>query len=521
MRVLLKIVKGPMAGKEFSFKEHDTFLFGRSSTAICCLPDDPYVSRNHFLLEINPPDCQLRDLGSKNGTYVNGKKYGKRTADVPIDVSFRESGDDIQMDAPAETELNDGDVIEVGETKLTLSIEMDVSCVDCGVEIPHQKKDKAAWLAGTYICSKCRQLQLNKLKKPHRLITIDEKPKIDLMSLQTPKIYCAQCGKDVSHKFGAKGRRGDVKYVCNACRKKIKQDPVDIIYKILKKAGLANIGSDAKTPSFPDYEVLRKLGEGAMGEVYLGRHKQKGQLVALKVMIPKVAVGTKAIEWFQREAEIANQLKHPNIVEFYEQGYAGGIFFFSMEYVDGIDVQNLLKSNRGKIPINDACSIICQVLDALEYAHNKNIVHRDLKPPNILLSGKSTNWVAKVSDFGLAKNFAQAGLSGMTMTGQIAGTMPFMPPEQITNYKFVKPASDIYAIGATLYNMITGQMVHDFPRHKDPLLIILQEPIIPVRKRDKRIPKALSNVIEKALERKPYKRYKTAEKMKIALENSL
>jgi serine/threonine-protein kinase len=513
MQVVLKVTEGKMRGKEFSFDEHDTFLFGRSPDARCCLPDDPFVSRNHFLLEINPPECRLRDLGSLNGTYVNGVKYGGRTTEEPIDITARAPNI-----ASSEILLNDGDVVKVGETVMEVSINMDITCVECGKEIPGDQIASSTWIGDTHICSNCRQIEIEKAKQKEKDRIEKIKPKVTPKPI--PRVFCSNCGKDVTDEVGARGT-GTVDYICKTCQIQAKEDPAALILKILLEAGIDGGRPEAKAPSFPNYEVIKKLGEGGMGAVYLGKNKKSGQLAALKVMISKVAADPKSVDRFQREAEVAAKLKHPNIVQFYEQGYAGGIFYFAMEYVEGTDVQNLIISYGGKIPCKEASQIICQTLNALEYAHNQGMVHRDLKPPNILLGGRQNNWTAKVSDFGLAKNFTQAGLSGMTVMGEVAGSMPFMPPEQVANYKFVKPASDIFAIGATLYIMILGQVIHDFPKNKDPLLVILQDPIIPVRKRDKNIPKDLAEVIERALEHKPENRFKTAGEMKKALEKTL
>jgi serine/threonine protein kinase len=157
----------------------------------------------------------------------------------------------------------------------------------------------------------------------------------------------------------------------------------------------------------------------------------------------------------------------------------------------------------------------------MEYAHSKNFVHRDLKPQNILLSGRDRNWKAKVADLGLAKSFVQAGYSGMTATGSFGGSFPFMPREQITNFKYTKPVSDVWSIGATLYYMLTAQFPRDFRRGQDPMEVILHGKIVPVRERDPNVPPQVAKVIDRSLSNKTNKRYQNAGEMRKALEKVL
>ena len=162
-----------------------------------------------------------------------------------------------------------------------------------------------------------------------------------------------------------------------------------------------------------------------------------------------------------------------------------------------------------------------QSLKGLSYAHGKNIVHRDLKPSNILLEESEGNWVAKICVLGVGKNFQQAGFSGMTLTGAVAGTYPFMPREQVTNFKYFKPVGDVWGMGATFYNMLTGQFPRDFKRGKDPMEIILHGSVVNIRKRDPSIPKKVADVIDCALDDNIKNRYQTAGEFRKALERVL
>jgi serine/threonine protein kinase len=249
--------------------------------------------------------------------------------------------------------------------------------------------------------------------------------------------------------------------------------------------------------NIPDYEVERKLGEGGMGAVYLVRHKQTGKRAALKVMLAKVAVNERSRQDFMREIETTRALRHPHIVEFLDQGATGNAFYFLLEFCAGGSLADLLQRRSGRLPLAEAGPLMLQVLAGLAFAHERGFVHRDLKPQNILLTSQAKPWTAKVADLGLAKNFTQAGLSGMTATGSYGGTYPFMAREQLTNFKFAKPVTDVWAMGATLYVMLTGQYPRE-SRSPDPIMAILQGRIVPIRERDATIPKRVAEVIDRS-----------------------
>ena len=162
-----------------------------------------------------------------------------------------------------------------------------------------------------------------------------------------------------------------------------------------------------------------------------------------------------------------------------------------------------------------------QVLRGLEHAHGMNVVHRDLKPENILLNQSSQGWIAKVSDFGLSKNFQKAGFSGMTATGSYSGTYPYMPREQLTNFKYIQPVSDIWSIGATFYKLLCGQLPREFSPGKDPMEVILHGPIVPLRERKSQIPEQVARVIDRAVAKETKDRFQTAAEMRQALARAI
>ncbi|WYM00594.1 MAG: protein kinase domain-containing protein [Gloeotrichia echinulata DVL01] len=296
--------------------------------------------------------------------------------------------------------------------------------------------------------------------------------------------------------------------------------------------GLAE-GGDKNLSAIRGYNIVKLLGKGGFGEVYLAQHHNSGDFLALKVMLPAVAANESAVERFLRETENTKALQHPHVVKLIDYGYADAIFFFTMEYCNSGSVADLIEQQGGKLSIDIAVPIILQVLDGLEYAHQaelpyiklanggfgkgKGLVHRDLKPSNIFLSNIDGKIIAKVGDYGLAKAFDLAGLSGQTLTGTQAGTPAFMPRQQLLDFKYARPEVDVWAAAACLYNMLTGSFPRDFTG--DPFLAILQNNPVPIRQRDVNIPQALAEVIDLALVEKPEIYFKTAAEFKQALLN--
>ncbi len=190
-----------------------------------------------------------------------------------------------------------------------------------------------------------------------------------------------------------------------------------------------------------------------------------------------------------------------------------GRFYFALEYCSGGSVEGLRRRMGGRVPLPSALRIAKDALEGLAAAHEKGFVHRDLKPDNVLLdeSGK-----ARLADFGLAKSFQQAGLSGMTATGAVAGTFQFMAREQLTSYRQARPSTDVWSMAATLYFLMTGQYPRDFG-DRDPLAVILRGGVVPLRQRDPSLPEDLGVLIDRALDDEPARRFPTAREFAAAL----
>lgn len=430
MRVTLRVVAGPQTGRVFTFDQHETFMIGRSEDSHFCLPHDRFFSRHHCILEIAPPQTFLRDLGSTNGTFVNG---------IRVETAH----------------LKNGDRIQGGETVLEVEVTADQTDIHSSVPQFHPQTEPS-------------------------LVTIQ----------------CLNCGIPAQ----AEVSRPDAKlsYVCDNCREILKKNPQPI----------------------PGYNMIRVLGQGGMGSVMLAQAEKDGRPVAIKTLLPEVAVSEQSLARFMREIEVAATLQHPNIVRYIEHGTHNGIVYLVTEFVNGMDASKLAKHRGGKMSYQEVVKIIEQTLAALDFAHNLGFVHRDIKEQNILIEGNFPNYRAKLTDFGLAKSFKQTGMSGVTMVGDVAGTIAYMPPEQVRDFKEVRPPSDIYAVGMTAYSLLTGAHALDIsPRAgiSETVKAIFEKPIIPISRRIPDIPIRVSAVIETAIAKQVELRWRTAGEMREAL----
>ena len=407
-------------------------------------------------LDINPPAIRIRDFGSKNGTYINGKKIGQRKEN-----QTPEEGAKIKF---PEYDLKHDDEIKLDSTVFVVGIESNSISQDtpnfppANYDANHQKH------------------------------------------YQTPQVVQAL--------------------------------NVPNFLEYIKRLIALAAGGDKKLLAIRNFQIVKSLGKGGFGEVYLAQNKHSGNFFALKVMLPAVASHDWAVQMFMREIENTKVLRHKNIVKLFDYGCSENIFFFTMEYCEAGTVADLMKKYGGRLSADIALPIIIQVLDGLEYAHNAEIpnvklrkggfakgvglVHRDLKPSNIFLSYGKDELTAKIGDYGLAKAFDLAGLSGQTLTGNKGGTPVLMCRQQLLDYKYAKPEVDVWAAAACLYYMLTGYYPRNFTT-SDPYLAVLQNDPVPIRHRNRNIPKQLAQIIDFALQEKPEIPVKKAVDLKQAL----
>ena len=276
----------------------------------------------------------------------------------------------------------------------------------------------------------------------------------------------------------------------------------------------------SERPALESVKILSKIGEGAMGAVYLAENEEDKTKVAVKVVTLPASVDQKSRELFLREMKILKSLDHPNIVRYLKEENRGNVFCFVMEYSDGGSLTDLLRRSGGRLTVPEAIRIMRQLLSGMAYAHDRGLVHRDIKPANIVLHHADDGVLhAKICDFGLAKNFDRAGLSGLTTTNTFGGTLDFMPREQLTDYKYVRPPSDVWSLGAVFYHMLTGSLPRHAPEITDPIRKVLESRIVPLAERISSVSAELSAICKKSLEVDPKKRFRNAREFLEALSS--
>lgn len=259
------------------------------------------------------------------------------------------------------------------------------------------------------------------------------------------------------------------------------------------------------------FEIKRVLGNGAMGEVYLGVDPSIGREVAIKTILPAAAQGGEAKERFAREARAAGVLNHPNLVTIYEFGEDQGVLYIAMEFVRGHDLEELLRDQS--LTRSEALEVLAQVCDGLGFAHRQQIVHRDIKPTNVRVQRDGKRLVAKVMDFGVAK----ISNSDMTATGMVMGTVSYMAPEYIRTGK-PDPRSDLFAVGVMLYECLSGRKPFSGDTTPTVLYKIVNEAPEPIEtERLQGISPAIRTVLDRALCKNPDERHQTAEELAKAL----
>ena len=256
---------------------------------------------------------------------------------------------------------------------------------------------------------------------------------------------------------------------------------------------------------FGDYELLDEIGRGGMGVVYRARQKSLDREVAVKMILAGSLADEESIDRFYAEAQAVGQLRHPNIVQIYEVGQHKGYHFFSMDYIEGQSLSEVMRSRS--LTAKECAAYVKTIAEAVHNAHEAGIIHRDLKPANILTDATAQ---PLITDFGLAKRIKDDSV--MTGTGKIMGTPSYMPPEQISSgNEPISPASDTYALGAILYELLTGRPPFRGESSMDTMLQVLeQEPVAP-RVLAPQLDIDLETIALKCLEKIPSQRYESAQ----------
>ena len=458
MKVTIAVTRPHDSASIVEIVEPRGLIIGRAADASIRIAHDRYVSRRHVFLEVAPPHCRLRDLSSTNPPLVNGHKV-------------------------SECELHDGDVIDLGRTRLRIAIDARPPDLEPSIERPP--------------------------------------PPPRVPSGASVAARCTECGNDLGAIADADGRAGELgSAALYACAHHLEAET----------AGGQQVGP---------YAVVRALGEGSMGTVSLVHHPETGRLWALK-RIHDLGNPT-LVKRFAREVRLMQQVVHPNVLRCVDTGVdKDGRPYVVTEYAPGGALEDLVRRSGGPLEPADAMALVRGVLAGVEHLHALGIVHRDIKPSNILLRGDT----AKLGDFGIAKSYANAGGTSYTRPGTRMGTLMFMPPEQIRDAAGARETADLYAVGVTLYYLLTGHFSFDFPspaeaaagaagwndvdaaldallrhrRARHPFFVILEQEPIPIRERAPMLSEELAAVVDRAVRKEPGERFESARAFAAALE---
>ena len=271
--------------------------------------------------------------------------------------------------------------------------------------------------------------------------------------------------------------------------------------------------SKAAAHQIPGYKIIGKLGAGAMAVVYKARQLSLNRIVAIKILPKRFSENPEYVERFYKEGQAAGKLNHPNIVQAFDVGEAGGYHYFVMEYVEGKTIADDLAQGN-VFSESEALEIIIQVARALEHAHACNLIHRDVKPKNIMINSSGT---VKLADMGLARGMSDIE-AAQSEEGKAYGTPYYIAPEQIRGKIDIDGRADIYGLGATFYNMVTGRVPFMADNSADVMRKHLREKLIPPDHINTSLSAGVSEVIEIMMAKKRENRYSSVEELLVDLE---
>lgn len=259
------------------------------------------------------------------------------------------------------------------------------------------------------------------------------------------------------------------------------------------------------------YEIIDKVGSGGMADVYKAKDQRLNRFVAIKVLKPEYSSDKSFVNKFRGEAQSAAGLSHPNIVNVYDVGDDGGLHFIVMELVEGITLKRFIE-RKGKLEIKEAVGIGIQIAQGMEAAHDNHIIHRDIKPQNIIISRDGK---VKVTDFGIAK-----ATNSNTITSNAMGSVHYLSPEQARG-GYSDEKSDIYSLGVTLYEMLSGKVPFAGDNTVSVALLHIQGEAMPLRELDPEIPVSIDKIVQKCMQKKPERRYHSASELIADLKRAI
>ena len=459
--LILKFQSGSRSGESVLLSYGQSFLVGNEQHAEIQL-DDRGVSRQHCKFVPEDGGWVIEDLKSTNGTLINGRQLGGRDATVASYIH----------------RLRTGDVVQIGEATFVAELEVQV---ENGTEIIQYHGNFEG-------------------------IPVTEQLRV-VPNLQSA-VGSGDQKETVLHASDTSGNLPSQETKLPSQLSPTRQIPDLFPF----------LGEEVLPRRFGNYVLRRVLGSGGMGKVYLAHpHEDQKKLVAIKFLKPQIDQTVQDRARFLREMEISLSLQHPAIVSSCESGDENGQLYIVMEYCSGGNLYELMKRSA-PLSLRRAIRLLNRLLSGLEHAHDNGIVHRDLKPPNILLrkldNGK---YEPKISDFGLAKSYLNAGNSDMTVAGSIGGSWAYMPREQLTNFRFVSPESDVWSLAAIFYETLTMKTPRLHSKGSDPIRTILTGETIPIETLLPDLPRVVISFVNTSLAVDPSHRFPDAKGMKKSL----
>jgi hypothetical protein len=445
MSVRLKIEVGQDAGRTWRLKDAGTYVVGRDPASALRVIDMK-VSKGHCEIVVSNDGVWLRDLKSTHGTLINGQPVAR------------------------DTTLKAGDEIRVGFTVLRLLSDGAADAVAAPNGPPHTTAPNGAPASAPATGA---------------APAASPNPGAPTNGAQGPAAGNGQGS-------GAPQRQPSPSLSSTAIAAPRELPPDELVGK--------NVAG---------YRVIKKIGQGGMGAVYIAEQVSLKREVALKVLSEKFVADSAFVDQFVNEARAAGALNHPNVVQVYDVGQAEGRYFFSMEFVPGGSIEDKVKTKPAEW--SEALNWFLDAANALIFAGKRGILHRDVKPDNLMLAEDGS---AKLCDLGLAKKSESADL----MAQGIIGTPHFISPEAIRRKTDIDTRTDLYSLGCTFFRILTGQNPYPAPTVKDILLGHLNKPVPRVHEKKADVPRGLSDVVYKLMQKEPAERYANADDLYDALE---
>jgi serine/threonine-protein kinase len=530
--VVVTITEGPDLGQELTFDADATVVIGRddpTSDATVRLRD-PYLSRQHLVLEVRAGRCQVRDLGSTNHTFVerpggweqvqeailqDGDRV--RPGHTIVAIHIGPTGTATRLDTdPSQTRLDGPPAAsawtDLHDTPSTGPEPQDVpdgtgdalSCLRCGGALDVLRLlASASMTSSDLLCQRCRALEAQERSAARQV---------------APDAACHGCGRDIGDRAASDGRATELAavalYLCDDCARQRRQLPSRMIGR---------------------YRLLQELGRGGFGVVYLGRDEGTARLAAIKQQLQRVQEDERLGLRFLREQAIMHELVHPGIVRLYEVGSQDRLPYLASEFAPDGNIGRFIGPDGSlRLQAGQVVDLIADALASLTYVHARGFVHRDLKPENILLVGAEGRLAPKLCDLGLARSFAKHG-GTFTRPGESAGTVLYMPPEQVDDFSRCGPRADVYAMGVVTFYLLSGQLPLGFPPpwqmagtgpaprmvHKDPMLMALEDPRERLGRYRPDLPAPLLAAVDRATRPAVADRWPTADAFRDALLSAL